>query len=158
MKRIILIIALLSFASCDGGLEPPRDKSFLKGKIIFAGGANNWPAVDSIFGVRVAAFRSMPNENILNDIINGNAYFTLESLPMFVDTAEFEIEIDDAPVDLVYIVAVIQNALPLTAQIVGGVYNTSGDFNQPAVLNIEKGRTYDIEIEVDFDDLPPMPF
>jgi hypothetical protein len=158
-KYLILIISIVMI-SCDGGLSPKpfSDKSFLSGKIIFSKGTDNWPPQDSTYGIRVAAFKSMPDSNIILSIISGEAYFTSESLPMYQDSVGFKLEIPDAPVNLVYIVAVWQFSESITDQRVIGVYTISGNKNENSELYIEKGKSYSIEIDVDFDDLPPMPF
>lgn len=153
-----MIMILLQ--ACDSGLAPKpiEEKTFLNGTLHFIKGVDNWPPADSLFGIRVAAFKSMPDENIIQSIISGEAYFTPESLGKNADTLNFSIEISDAPVNLVYIVAVQQYELDITSQRVIGVYTTTGDKTKNSELTVEKGKIYDIDIDIDFDDLPPMPF
>jgi hypothetical protein len=160
MRIFFVIFTVMFIASCDGGLKPrpEEDKSFLNGTIRFIKGVENWPPQDSVFGIRVAAFKEMPDSNIILAILSGNAYFTGESLPMFTDSVNFSLNIPDAPVKIVYIVAVWQYTIDILSQRVIGVYTISGDKKEHSELNIEKGESYDINIDVDFDDLPPMPF
>lgn len=160
MKYFFLILTFIVISSCDGGLAPTpaSEKSYLKGSIKFVKGIENWPSEDSIFAVRAAAFKTMPDSNIILSILSGQAYFTGESLPMFTDSANFSFEISDAPVNIVYIVVVMQFTSDILSQRVIGVYTTNGDKTKNSELFIEKGKSYDISIEVDFDDLPPMPF
>lgn len=160
MRILFSITILFLIISCDGGLEPPKesDKSFLNGTIRFVKGTENWPPQDSLFGIRAAAFKAMPDSNIIGAILSGDAYFTGSSLPFYQDSLNFSFDITDAPVNLVYIVAVWQYTDDILSQRVIGVYTTSGDKTQSSQLMIEKGQTYNITIDVDFDDLPPMPF
>ncbi|MDT3741093.1 MAG: hypothetical protein RO257_16510 [Candidatus Kapabacteria bacterium] len=159
-KYIVILIIAFLIVSCDGGLspKPETEKSILSGTIHFVKGIDNWPSEDTVFAIRVAAFKVMPDSNIIAAIISGNAYFTGESLPMFVDSANFKVEIKDAPVNIVYIVAVWQFTIDITSQRVIGVYTLSGNKKEHSELFIENGKSYDIDIDVDFDDLPPMPF
>lgn len=158
--KLLSIILFLILISCDGGLAPRpiENKTFLEGTINFVKGISNWPPLDSIYGIRVAAFKSMPDSNIILSIINGEAYFTPETLGSYKDSLHFQIEITDAPVEIVYIVAVQQYTSEITSQKVIGVYSITGDKTKNSSLMIEKGKTYNINIDVDFDDLPPMPF
>ena len=160
MRILFVIFTVMFIAACDGGLapRPESEKSFLNGTIRFVKGIENWPPQDSVFGIRAAAFKEMPDSNIIQAILSGNAYFTGESLPMFTDSVNFSFEISDAPVKLVYIVAVWQNTTDILSQRVIGVYTISGNKSEHSELNIEKGDSYNINIDVDFDDLPPMPF
>lgn len=160
MKKLIIIIFAILLFSCEGGLEPPAQsgKSYLSGTLIFADGKNNWPPVDSLFGIRIAAFKKFPSENILTEIVAGNAYFDVNSLPLYVDSAKFSLEITNPPVNLVYIIAVQQYDSSITSQRVVGVYSLDENNTTHDSLMIEPGRTYNITIPVDFDNLPPMPF
>ncbi len=163
MTKIILIIFFLLIPileSCDGGLAPPpeSDKAFLNGTIRFVNGKDNWPVKDSVIAIRAAAFKKMPDQDIILSILNGDAYFTGESLPLFVDSVNFNFEIKDAPIELVYIVAVQQYSADILSQRVIGVYTLSGNKNQASSIMIENGKEYNITIDVDFNDLPPMPF
>jgi hypothetical protein len=161
LPTLSVLILVLSLISCDGGLapKPESEKSFLTGTVVYKQGKANWPPADSILAVRAVAFKKYPDSTgILNDIISGNAYFTLNSMPLFVDSSLFSFEITDTPTELVYIAAVQQYDSLLTSQKVIGLYNVSSEKHTPSRLYIEPGKTYHITIEVDFDDLPPMPF
>jgi len=146
---------------CDEGLAPKKaiEKSFLTGTLIFVGGKSEWP-VDSIMAVRVAAFINYPftdSLGIIREILNGNAYLTMESLPLFVDSSNFSIEITNPPVLLKYIGVARQLDSNISSQQVIGVYTETGDKTMPSSLIIEVGKSYDIRIEVDFKNLPPQP-
>jgi hypothetical protein len=162
-KNILLIFLLLTAStilySCSGGLEPigEKGKSYLTGTITYINGKDGWMPADSVIAVRVAAFKQFPSENIIAEVLIGNAVFT-DTLPRFVDNAVFSLEIEEPPVNLSYIVVVLQYDEIITSQMPIGVYTLTGDKTKPDSLDIEIGKTYNIEIEVDFNNLPPMPF
>ncbi len=160
IKYACILILLILFSSCDGGLEPlSKDKrSYLNIGIKYINGKNNWPPKDSVIAIRAVAFKKFPDSSIIIDVLQGNAYFTFESLPLFVDSASTTFEILDAPVKLYYIAIVQQYDSLITSQRVIGVYSKSGNKNEFSDLYIEQGKNYNILIEVDFDNLPPMPF
>ncbi len=161
----VCIVSLI-IASCSGGLEPnnshsPDGKTYLTGTITYKGGKDNWKFMqDSVVSIRVVAFKRYPDSSgIISDILTGNAFFTLESLPFFVDSSSYSIEIKELPVDLVYIGAAQQYGADITKQQrVIGVYSLSGDNTKPSPITVEKGKTNRADITVDFQNLPPQPF
>ncbi len=165
MKTTAAIILLLIFtAGCDGGLNPDdaqknTGKAYLSGTIRYEGGKDGWPE-DSVYGMRIAAFRQPPpyiRDSLIAIVLAGEAYFTLQSLPLYADSNNFMLEIPDAPVELRYITAAMQTDSSIYAQTAAGIYSESGNF-EPSSLFIEAGDTANITIFVDFDNLPPQPF
>lgn len=159
MKFYALLFSFLSIlllGSCDTGLRPEPDKtSYLKGTIRYIDSLENWKSADSIKDLRVVAFKNFPPVSVLEEVIGGRAYFTMQSLPTFVKSSEFIIEIKDAPVTLNYI-AVAQQFGGLIDWRVVGLYSQIKD--SAAILKIEQGKTYNITIDVDFKNLPKQPF
>ena len=161
LKGFISLGILLYISSCHEGLAPSpiEEKSFIGGKITYIGGSQKWYDKDSVFAVRVVAFKNFPPGDIISELMLGNAYFTMESLPLFVDTSSYSIEIPDTPVIFKYIVVALQYDSSLTAQKAIGVYTITGDKTQPSEFELLTGnKIKDLNIEVDFDDLPPQPF
>lgn len=161
LKILTSLFFLILIASCQEGLQPPpaEQKSFIGGQITFVGGSDNWPSDDSVLAVRVVAFKDYPPKDIMTELLSGNAYFTMESLPLFVDTASFSIEIPETPVVFEYIAVALQYTEELTSQLAIGVYTLSGNKSEPSPVQLQTGeKRNDIDIEVDFDDLPPQPF
>ena len=160
---IFLLFSLLIVA-CDEGLAPlntPESvtSSFLNGRIHYIGGKSNWPGKDSVFAIRIVAFKDYPPKDIKTEIITANALFTVLSLPLNVDSSDFSIEIPTPPVTYKYIVAAMQyDSTNIMAQKAVGVYAINRDPNSPTTLSIEKGKNYFIDIYVDFKNLPPQPF
>ncbi len=154
---------LILLVSCDEGLNPGTNRNiatraFLTGNIYFVDGKEGWPPTDSVFAVRVVAFKNYPPTDIINEILSGNAFFTFNSLPLFVDSAFFSIEIKDTPVELKYIVVAQQYSDTITAQRAIGVYTETGDKTRPSSIKLFPGDSIFIKIEVDFSNLPPQPF
>jgi hypothetical protein len=157
----LLLPAVLGLTSCDGGLMPipVAGKSYITGKITYKGGASAWPVKDSVLGIRVAAFQDYPPSDILTEFQNGTAYFSSISLPFFADTTTYWLEIPHAPVNLKYIAVAQQYDSSLFSQRAIGVYTTNGDVNTPSQINVGYGTTIrNINITVDFKNLPPQPF
>lgn len=162
MKRnrlyIFFFLLIFSFA-CNEGLQPPPPvaKSYISGLVTYIKGKDKWPPQDSVVDIRVVAFKNYPPEDILGEITKGEAFFT-NSLPFFVDTSSFFLEIPKPPVTLNYIVVAQQYASLFDWRVIG-VWTVSGDNTKPSSINVEPGKTYSgININVDFDNLPPQPF
>lgn len=165
MKTVTAFFFMIIIAAgCDGGLNPDDarktgGKAFLSGTIHYEGGSGGWPQ-DSVYGMRIAAFRQAPpyiRDSLISIVLAGEAYFTLQSLPLYVDSNNFMLEIPDAPVELRYITAAMQTDSSIYSQMAAGIYSESGNF-EPSTLFIEAGDTASINIFVDFDNLPPQPF
>jgi hypothetical protein len=160
---LIVLIFLLALYSCHEGLSPSDNDNLpntarLEGTVYFKGGANDWPPEDSVKAVRIVAFKNFPPKDVIQEILSGNAYFTLSSVPLFGDSANFSINITDTPVLLNYIAAAQQYTDSITAQRVIGVYSETNDNTKPSLLSIDGGKTYRIKIYVDWNNLPPQPF
>jgi hypothetical protein len=155
------VISLFFLISCDGGLSPNPviQKSYITGTIYYKNGASAWPPKDSVFEVRVIAFKNYPPGNILTEIINKNAYFTMDTLRLFVDSNKYKIEVPEIPVTLKYIVAAIRYDSSILHWKAIGVYTKTGDVNSPAQLDFPTPKSFEnININVDFQNLPPQPF
>lgn len=159
-NRIYIFLILLIFSvACDKGLQPPPPvaKSYLTGLITYLNGKDKWPPADSVIDIRVVAFKNYPPKDILEEITKGEAFFT-NSLPFFVDTSSFSLEIPEPPVTLNYIVVAQQYASLFDWRVIG-VWTLTEDNTKPSSINVEPGKTYSgINIKVDFDNLPPQPF
>jgi len=156
---LILLLVLFSITSCDKGLHPPPPmmKSSISGLITYVNGKDKWPEPDSVLDIRVAMFKVYPPQDILTELLSGNAYFT-DSLPRFVDSSSYFIEISNPPEEIKYIVVAQQFGSILDWKAVG-VYTVNGNVNEPSSILVEPGIDYkNINIKVNFDSLPPQPF
>ncbi|MEY3688954.1 MAG: hypothetical protein RIT37_516 [Bacteroidota bacterium] len=153
--------------SCGEGLAPPEPElkmgpGVLRGTIIYVGGADSWMnAPDSVVAIRAAGFLSYPlpdSAGIINELLNGRAIISgFTSLPLYVDSATFEIPIENTPTTLKYFAISQQTSIDLNDQTIIGVYSNSSDFT-PLPITIGSGDTVSITINVDFRKRPPQPF
>jgi hypothetical protein len=162
MRTILSILLLLAYlsiivlTSCQSGLNPELQKdSKVRGKLIFISSRDTFPPTDSIKDMRVVGFKTYPPTNVVADVLTGNAYFTDRTLDYSKDTVDFEITIPVPPVELQYIVAGYQYGSILEWRVIG-VYHKGTD--SITSLKTEKGKNYEIEIFVDWKNLPPQPF
>ena len=159
-------------AGCDGGLAPPPvpPVTTLAGTIRYVGGRTGWPRRDSVFNIRLVAFKSFPPTDLIGDIVNGRAYFTpaafvLDStLPLFADSARYALRLpeEQTPKRLEYIcVAMLVDTVSIirsSSWRIVGVFTTSGNNRQPSAIDVTVGATMQANITVDFKNLPPQPF
>ncbi len=159
MKNYIYILILLIpiLQSC-GGLEPipAEQKTLIKGTINFVNDKDNWPPQDSILSLKVIAFKNYPPTDLLGDILNGLAYYTNDSLPIFQKSVDYQIEITDPPQTIKYVVVAYQYGTIFEWK-AAGVYCFEGDPRKPITIVTEKGKQYTASINVDFKHLPPQP-
>lgn len=157
IKLILLLFLPFLISSCDKGLAPEVGSlpAVLKGKVKFI---NEWPKKDSVYAIRAGAFKTPPSADLINEVLNGNAYFKLDNLGYNIDSAEFSFTIEDVPVDLKYIVIVWQYEDDISKERVIGVYTTTNDKTSPGEVHLSSGDTVNIDIEVDWNDFPPQPF
>jgi len=166
MKKIFTILILTIFLAfintCDEGLAPlGTNVTKITGTINYIGGIESWQADSIVKEIRIIAFQVIPdtNVNIILEIINGNAFYTKDTLPRYVAQSNFTIEIPKPPVNLKYIVAVKRFGDDIFNDWrVIGLYHTSGDDTKPESIYAERGRIYNITINVDLNKLPPQPF
>jgi len=161
------IFLLLLLISCGEGLAPPEPDlkvgpGLLRGTIIYEGGVQGWEnAPDSVVAIRAAGFLSYPlpdSAGIINELLNGRAIISgFTSLPLYVDSATFEIPIENTPTTLKYFAISQQTSIDLNDQTIIGVYSNSPDFT-PLPITIGSGDTVSITINVDFRKRPPQPF
>ena len=165
---IILSCVITLLLGCSQGLAPEERNmksgpGLIRGKIIYQGGINSWSnAPDSVIGMRAAAFLIYPlpdSAGIINELLQSRAFVSgLTSLPIFVDSSDFEIAIPKPPVTVQYLAIAQQITSDLNTQKVVGVYTTSGDNTKPSSIYVDNGDTVTVRIIVDFTNLPPQPF
>lgn len=156
---------LLAFAfGCDGGLDPTSQppEAILGGRLIVRGGTASYPPRDSLFDLRVVAFRTIPRDSsIIAAVLGGQAYFTPTSV---LDSSSYTITISFTestpdPLRLEYI-AVAQQYGPnvFSDWRVVGVYAADTLWTPRAVVLTRGERRTDVDITIDFRNPPPQPF
>ncbi len=154
--RYILLLFITLLASCGEGLEPnqltfPEKQSKIYGTITFKG---SWPSIDSLKDLRVIGIKNFPPKDFQTAFFNGDILFTEDSLAYFVDSIDYEIEIEKPPLTIEYL-AVAQNYGELLDWKAVGIYEANGT---PIILDVEEGMSLEANFTVDFDNLPPQPF
>lgn len=160
--QILCLVLATVWLGCDGGLDPtsvPTVSSF-GGTIRFVRGANVFPPRDSVVRLTVVAFKQYPPTDILNTVLRGDAVFLTDTLPYGVAQTTYSIQVDNTPVEYKYIVVGQQYGANINADWrVVGVYTLSGDKTKPSGFTLLQSQTRNnIDIDVDFFNLPPQPF
>ncbi len=159
MLSVVLTGLFLVSAACeDHGLSPisTTETPGFSGTIRIR---STWPPQDSVRDFRIAAFRNYPPKDILTEIIGGSAIFS-DELPYGEDTIEYRIQSETLSGIFAYVV-VAQNygPDPFKQWRAVGVYTVTGDVNSPTGIDLGTGRFLrNIDIDVDFSNLPPQPF
>jgi hypothetical protein len=156
---IFILFLTLCLNACQEGLTPEfgKKEANIYGKLIVVSGINSWPPPDSALELRVVAFKEYPPKDIIGEILSGNAYFT-DTLPRFVDTIPFSLKIDTPPVELKYIVGALRYGSILEWKVIG-VYTTDTSSKNPTSIYVKRGDVInDVNIFVDFYNLPKQPF
>jgi hypothetical protein len=153
-------LACLLLAACGNGLEPTntgtQTMTGFRGKITVV---SSWPSGDSLVNLRVVAFRNYPPASVLQDFLDGKLEFS-DALQTNVQEQEYTIQKDSLSGTFKYIVVAQQyGANPYENWKVVGVYSAPGTKWMPQQLTLQKGSIEDnVDIEVDFYNLPPQPF
>jgi hypothetical protein len=165
-KTFLLIIScsLLLISGCDKGIEPETFQTGVigfSGKITFSG---NWPT--DILRTHIVVFK---NEiKIVDDFSFQNLAFVVDPIPF--NTPEFSYSSTTnnyfnftlAEGVCKYIVVAQSKTATLSLNredwVVVGVYYNNGDKSKPGIMTLQKGKiTNGIDINVDFNNLPPQP-
>jgi hypothetical protein len=159
---IILYVILMGIYSCDHGLKPTEvnqeQKSGISGKISYT----NWPPADSLYDLRLVVFKMYPPENILEELSAGRAFvypaIGEDNLPYFVDSTSFIMELNPGYYE--YVAVAQQYGSDLFSDwLAAGQYDTLFTDDLPTAITVSEGEMLeDINIAVDFDNLPPQPF
>ncbi len=168
MNRTGFVVALhLLFLSsgCDTGLSPLNEPSGFRGVIRF----KNWPPADSVRELRIVAFESFPSDSagIIATLLSGRAavYPPLDKrLPRFVDSLEYEFTTKQGLnlqlKNYEYVIVALQyGPNVLTDWRPAAVYATMLGAFDPAPVRVLLHRIApNINIQVDFRNLPPRPW
>lgn len=161
---LLFLAGLLLVAGCDEGIQPPSESDTGPQQSGFAGTITyrNWPAPDSLFDLRLIAFKTFPPASILTEVLSGQAiiYPALgdTSLPFNVDTTRYFVP---APAGEYRYIVVAQQFGPnlLTDWRAVGQYDLDADLTVPSPIQVPANRALrNVDILVDFAHRPPQPF
>ena len=166
-RKITICIALfviILLNGCDKGISPgePAGPAGFEGKVTFIG---NWP--DSIKRTHIVVFKNPILSS--NDFFPPNLSYVIDSIPYRSSLFTYN-SLEDNYIPIFQLAAgnysyvvVAQSKTPDISLdrkdwFVVGVYCINGDQTKPASLSVLPGRiTKNINIVVDFNNLPPQP-
>jgi hypothetical protein len=166
----ILFAALFALSGCDktfdAGLGPLNNASGFSGRVTF----KNWSAGGDVIEMRLVVFKEFPSDSsaILSNLLNRQAFFYprfgLKGFnPYHDDVTDYVFNDHDAPLDLgeykYVVVAYRYDINDYSKWRPAGVYTrTPPSFNNSSVLVLLHKTTPNIDITVDFANLPPKPW
>ncbi|MCL5268309.1 MAG: hypothetical protein M1469_09435 [Bacteroidetes bacterium] len=158
-KSLVLLVLSFSLSACTHGLEPISVQPGFSGTVRFI---SSWPPPDSIYDIRVVAFYHYPPQNIIGDVLSGNArvYPSIgTSAPtFFVDTLSYNFTLDSAAVFQYVVVAMQYGPNLLSDWKVVGAYGFSHGVGSPKAVVVKSNNFVNgIDIDVDFKNTPPTP-
>jgi hypothetical protein len=155
---------MMILSGCSHGLGPtsaPPVQSGFGGTVYFVSG---WPPSDSVYNIRVVAFRDYPPQNILQEILQKRAIYYPSDLTtkiLDVDSLPYHFYSPDVvpPDTFRYVVVAMQYGSNVyTDWKVVGAYGYSGAVGEPKSVMVSANTfTNGININVDFQNLPPTP-
>ena len=162
-SRFVFLAGIL-FSGCSHGLEPPAAPAIQPG---FGGTVHfvsQWPHPpgDSVYDIRVVAFFNYPPQNILNEVIEGQAvvYPPIGSTApaLFVDSLSYSFDVRSSATFQYVAVAMQYGPDSFNDWKVVGAYGYSHGVGTPdSVVIPENTFINGINIDVDFQNTPPTP-
>jgi hypothetical protein len=165
LRTFLSVLVLLSFSACDEGIAPRPaevlESGFFGGLITF----HNWPSADSLRDLRLVAFRRFPLAgNIAAEVIAGGAvaypsgFDSTNHLPFMVDSVRYTIALGTGAWAYVAVAQRFGSNIYADWRAVGQ-YDLDTILTVPSPVIVQpRDTTYDININVDFDNPPPPPF
>ncbi len=165
---LFLIFAIGFFYQCDKGLSPIEKPppptvedsiTGISGTIYFT----NWPPPDSLFELRIVVFKKFPPENLIVEILTGEAFIyptALEdtvSLPFYVDSLQYAFELEPRTYEYLVVAQRYGPNRALDWRAVGQ-YDTDEDSLPSPFTVIDSVLLKNINVYVDFKHLPIQPF
>ncbi len=161
LQKILLFLAILNTA-CDHGIAPtgappgPSNPGGVSGIVYY----QNWPPAEEVKNLKVIVFLEFPPGNILNEVQSGRAIVhppdISESLPQFVDSTAYSVQLEAGIYE--YVVVAQQYGGLLDWRAVGQYDTTPADSFPSAIEVFSDSILSDIDIYVDFNNLPIQPF
>jgi hypothetical protein len=163
-KVAFILVLIVSLPSCDKGLQPtsetlaPPETGAFAGLITF----QNWQVADSLYDIRLVAFRVFPPGDIVNEVLQGRAviYPSIggdQLVTRNTDSLQYTVV---APAATYPYVAVAQQFGPdvfMDWRAVGQ-YDLDTILTEPSPVVVAVDDTLrDVDIHVDFANLPPSP-
>jgi len=162
---VLAVMFILLCSGCDTGLSPLNEPAGFSGVIRF----KNWPPPDSVLELRVVAFKTYPDDSssILTALLLGNAVVYppvgATGFPFYRDSLEYEFTTKGTTLQAEtynYVALAWRYGINFFADWRPAcVYTTSpGTFDPAPVRVLLHKITRNVDIEVDYQNLPPKPW
>jgi len=160
-RYLLILTGLIWLLGCNQGLSPEAagpSISGISGTLYF----KNWPPVDSLFDLRLVVFKTFPPENILEAVVNQEAFAyppitQKEGLPLNVPKIDYVMELPPGRYE--YIVVAWQYGPNVFSDWRAAGHYGSDNNPNPTTVDIQEGKLLNnIDIYVDFKNPPPSPF
>ena len=156
-----LLVVLILYA-CNHGIAPTGTPPELKNPGGISGYIHyqNWPPPDDVKNLKLIVFLEFPPDDIFSEVLTGKAIVhppeLSESLPQFVDSSSYLLQLDPGTYEYVVIAQQYGGEFDWRAE---GQYDTTLTDSLPSpVTVISDSILHDIDIYVDFNNLPIQPF
>lgn len=163
MKKVLISLLFVLFLSCDGGLTLPSDiKTGFGGVVTFVG---KWPPPDSLKDLRIIASPIYPIDTtktnlivlVLDGTIQVHPPLGESSLPLNVSVHNYRFELPAG--NYKYVAVFQQYAVSLLAWRPLGVFTGGREGFQPEPIALRESEFLTgIDVTVNFNNLPPLPF
>ena len=158
IKSILILIAFsLIILTCDHGIEPPTSdepKTGLSGTVYYL----NWSSAGDIHLLKIVFFKDFPPQNIIDEVTGGRAKTypknLVEGLPTDVDSIKYQIQLKAGEYKYISVAQQYGPDVFSEWRSVGQYNETPGDSLPTAVTVLQDSMLQNINIFVDFDNLP----
>ena len=166
MHRTVLgMIFILLCSGCDTGMSPLNEPAGFRGVIRF----KNWPPPDSVLELRLVAFKAFPTDSssILSALLLGYAVVYppvgTQGFPFFQDSIAYSFTTKGTTLQVdnyAYVALAWRYGTNFFADWrPAGVYTTRPGTFDPALVRVLLHKiARNIDIDVDFRNLPPKPW
>jgi len=158
LKFFIFFITIFWLQYCNHGLSPIPRPAGISGIITY----QNWPPPDSIKILKLVVFRNFPPGNIIEEVQSKRAIYyptvLTESLPQFVDSTEYRLALEPGVYEYIVIAQQYGEIIETDWRVVGQYDTTAADTLPSAITVLADSILKDININVDFMNLPIQPF
>jgi hypothetical protein len=163
-KLAFIVVLIVSLSSCDKGLQPtsealpPPETGAFAGLITF----QNWQLADSLYDIRLVAFRVFPPGDIVNEVLQGRAviYPSIggdQLVTRNTDSLRYTVVVPAATYPYVAVAQQFGPDVFMDWRPVGQ-YVVDTLLSQPSPVIVQVDDTLrSIDIHVDFANLPPPP-
>jgi len=166
MKNTVFIIIFITilFIQCDKGLSPydvEQAQTGISGTVYF----KNWPIQDSLYDIRVVVFRNYPPQDIVGEVITGRAIVfpglsEPDTISFYIDSLTYSMQMEAGLWEFLAVAQQFGPDLYNDWRVVGQYVEPETEHDSlPSPITLQEGDFLsDLNIQVNFDSLPPQPF